>query len=97
MIKDFSNAVNTAREWFGNGFPLSQLAILTAVLQEDGILTKEIKHSLGMPEGSVSRNVGKLRKRGLVETERVSNGETFPHVAVYATRKARDFWWEAGL
>ena len=64
QVTQFSNVITCLRTELNKDLPIQHIALLLAVVQQPGVSMQELMERLGMPQGSVSRNVTLLSTHG---------------------------------
>jgi len=89
QLAQLSAVMTCLRTELNKDLPIQHIALLLAVVQKPGISMQELMEQLGMPQGSVSRNVKLLSSRGrgygLLQT--VQGEVKRKQVVVYPTEK----------
>lgn len=92
QVTQLSDVITCLRMEMNKNLPIQHIALLLAVTQQPGISMKDLMRDLGMPQGTVSRNVkllsGQGRGYGLLRNEQglVNRNQ----VVVYPTAKCID-------
>ncbi len=89
QVAQLSAVINCLRTELNKDLPIQHVALLLAVVQKPGISMQELMEQLGMPQGSVSRNVkllsGPTRGYGMLQT--VQGEVKRKQVVVHPTEK----------
>jgi DNA-binding MarR family transcriptional regulator len=64
QVTQLSDVITCLRTELNKDLPIQHIALILAVVQQPGISMQDLMDSLGMPQGSVSRNVKLLSSPG---------------------------------